>query len=455
MTPIVQRKGMNVSADRDDAASIDRLIRSAASYIAGGVVSLNRKVEPDITFVRAAGSKLTDIDGTEYIDYHAAFSPHLLGHNDPGVNAAVVEAIDRQESLMGTGTTPWEVTLARLLCESVPSLERVQITNTGSEATAHAIRLARAYTGRDDIILMLGGYNGWHNDVARTVMPTIEQIGPRVSPGEYPVLPFSAGIPQDALRHLHVVNFNDSDSVEYVMGERPIACVLVEPVLQNIGVVLPRPSYLARLRELCDRHGALLVFDEVKTGFRTCLGGYQQVCNVTPDLSLFGKAVANGYPMGVIGGRERIMRLFHDPDPARKTLIAGTYNAHPFTSAAAIATIERLRDHGDEIYARLDRLTARLVAGLTEIFSDRGIASTTPRNGSAYCTYFCDHAPVDWHDIAANHDFELDRRYRRALIERGIYQFPQPCKQGSVSAAHSDQDIDRTLEIAARVVGEL
>lgn len=444
-----------MTAKRDKAASVQELISSAESYIAGGVVSLNRKVEPHITFVRAAGSKLYDIDGVEYIDYHAAFAPHLLGHNDPEVNAAVIDAIGRQESLMGTGTTPWEVALAKLLCEAVPSLERVQITNTGSEATAHAIRLARAYTGRDDIILVLGGYNGWHNDVCRAVMPTLEQVGPRVSPGEYPVLPLSAGIPAGTLRHLHVVNFNDAESVGHVMCEHPVACVLTEPVLQNIGVVLPQQDYLARLRELCDQCGALLVFDEVKTGFRTCLGGYQQVCGVTPDLSVFGKAIANGYPMGVIGGSERVMRLFHDADPTRKTLIAGTYNAHPFTSAAAIATIERLRDRGEEIYGRLERLTTRLVAGLTDIFSERRIAVTTPCNGSAFCTYFCDHAPVDWHDILANHDFELDRTYRRALIERGVYHFPLPCKQGSVSAAHTDEDIDRTLEMTAEVVATL
>ena len=444
-----------MTAEHDDGASVRELVDSADDYIAGGVVSLNRKVEPLISFVRAAGSKLFDIDGGEYIDYHAAFAPHLLGHNDPGVNAAVIGAIARGESLMGTGSTPWEVALAKLLRESVESLERVQITNTGSEATAHAIRLARAYTGRDDIILMLGGYNGWHNDVARTVMPTIEQIGPRVSPGEYAVLPFSAGIPADVLQHLHVVNFNDADSVEFVMRAHPIACVLVEPVLQNVGAVLPRPGYLARLRELCDEHGSLLVFDEVKTGFRTCLGGYQSVCGVRPDLSLFGKAVANGYPMGVIGGSERVMGLFCDPDPTRKVLIAGTYNAHPFSTAAAIATIMRLRDEGEAIYGRLERLTDRLTAGVTDIFAERGIAAVTVRNGSAYCTYFCDHAPADWHDIAVNHDSELDRRYRRALIERGIYQFPMPCKQGSVSAAHTDEDIDRTLAVTAEVAREL
>jgi glutamate-1-semialdehyde 2,1-aminomutase len=429
--------------------------KKAERFIAGGVVSLNRKVEPQITFVRALGSKLYDIDGREYIDYHAAFAPHLLGHNHPAVNAAVIDAMGRGESLMGTGTTPWEVRLAELLCESVPSLEQVQLTNTGSEATAHAIRLSRAYTGRDDVILMLGGYNGWHNDVSRTVMPSLDNIGPRVRPGEYPCLPLSAGIPADTIRHLHIVNFNDADSVEYVLERFPVACVMTEPVLHNIGVVLPAPGYLERLRELCVAHGALLVFDEVKTGFRTSLGGYQEICGVLPDLSVFGKAVANGYPMGVIGGRKEVMRLFHEEDTAHRVLIAGTYNAHPFTTAAAIATIELLRKDGREIYERLDSLTARLVEGMAGIFRDRGVPGMTGRNASAFCTYFCDRPPSDWHDILENHDFDLDLRFRQKLIENGIYQFPRPCKQGSVSAAHTEADIDRTLEIMEPVVSEL
>ena len=275
-------------------AQSDLIARRSAESIAGGVVSINRKVEPAIVFVRAQGSRLWDADGNEYIDYHAAFAPHILGHNDPEVNAAVREAMDRGWSLMGSGPTPWEMKLAELLRQSVPALESVQLSNTGSEATAHAIRLSRAWTGRDDIIVILGGYNGWHNDVARTVMPPLADIGARVSPGEYKFIPLSAGIPGDVARRVHVVNFNDAESVDYVMRRHPIACVLTEPVLQNIGIVPPRPGYLRSLRDLCDRHGSLLVFDEVKTGFRSGLGGYQAIAGVTPDLSVFGKAVANG-----------------------------------------------------------------------------------------------------------------------------------------------------------------
>lgn len=433
----------------------ETLARRAAEVIAGGVVSLNRKAEPTIVFVRAEGCRLTDADGNEYIDYHAAFAPFILGHNHPEVNAAVCEAMERGFSLMGSGTTTWEIRLAESLRAAVPSLERVQITNTGSEATAHAIRLSRAWTKREDIILTLGGYNGWHNDVARSVMPTLDELGPRVSPGEYSFLPSSAGIPEGAFRRIHIVNFNDAGSVEYVMRRYPVACVLTEPVLQNIGVVPPLPGYLRTLRELCDRHGALLVFDEVKTGFRAALGGYQSLIRVTPDLSVFGKAVANGYPLGAIGGRADVMGLFDAKSPARRVLIAGTYNAHPFTSAAAIATLEILGRDDGEIYRRLDRMGAKLEEGLEGIFTEKGLTATVSRLGSAFCVYFGDHVPVDWHDLLASHDFAVDRRYRRALIDRGVYHFPLPCKQGSISAAHTEADISRTLEITREAVKSL
>jgi glutamate-1-semialdehyde 2,1-aminomutase len=433
----------------------EAIARRSAESIAGGVVSLNRKVDPPIAFVRAQGSRMWDADGKEYIDYHAAFAPHILGHNDPEVNGAVRKAMDDGWSLMGSGPTPWEMKLAELLRESVPTLESVQLANTGSEATAHAIRLARAWTGREDVILTLGGYNGWHNDVARTVMPPVAEIGPRVSPGEYAFLPLSAGIPKDVTRRLHVVNFNDAESVQYVMKRHPVACVLTEPVLQNIGVIPPDPGYLGSLRDLCDRHRSLLVFDEVKTGFRSAIGGYQSIAGITPDLSVFGKAVANGFPLGVIGGKAEILRLFDSNDPLRRVLISGTYNGHPFNVAAAIATIERLRRNGGEVYRKLETLGARMQAGLENLFAANGVTATISRMGSAFCAYFCKGVPADWHDLAARHDFDFDRRYRRALIERGVYHFPLACKQGSISAAHTEADIDRTLELTRDALGRM
>jgi len=421
------------------------ILETSKRHIAGGVVSLNRKTEFPIVFVKAQGSRLRDADGKEYLDYHAAFAPHLLGHNHPEVNAAVTRAMSEGWSLVGSGTTPWEARLAELLCESVPNLDLVQILNTGSEATANAIRLARGYTGRDDVVLPLGGYNGCHDEVGRAVMPI--DIGPRVTSGEYPFTPISAGIPISTQQRIHVVNFNDLDSVEAMFKSHSVACLITEPILQNIGIVPPQPGYLEGLRALCDSYGVVLIFDEVKTGFRSALGGYQAIAGVKPDLSVFGKAVANGWPLAVLGGKRELMEYFDAADPKKRVLIAGTYNGHPASVAAATASVEILSRPG--FYEELETRSARLQAGLEEIFGARAVVA---RNGSAFCAYFMDHAPVDWHDIVAHHDFDYDKRYRRALIERGIYHFPLPCKQGSVSAAHTDADIDHTLSVTRDVM---
>jgi glutamate-1-semialdehyde 2,1-aminomutase len=422
----------------------------AARYIAGGVVSLNRKVNPALVFERAQGSKLYDAAGKEYIDYHAAFAPYLLGHNFEPVNEAVIEAIRAGRSLYGSGTNALEIALARELCALIPSVDLVQITNTGSEASAHAIRLSRAYTGREDILLTLGGYNGWHNEVSRAVMPSLAQVGPRVGPGEYPFVPLSAGIPEGTKRRVHVVNFNDLDSVEYVMKRYPIACVMTEPVLQNVGVVNPQPGYLQGLIDLCEAYGALCVFDEVKTGFRSALGGYQSVAGVKPHLSIFGKAIANGYPLGVIGGRRDILELFDSPDPAKRVLIAGTYNAHPVNAAAAIATLETLKNPA--VYQHLETVGPQLYAGLETLFKEKGLAVSISTNASAFCVYFSEKKPANLHDILENADFAIDTRYRKALIEKGVYHIPIACKQGSISYAHSAEDIDRTLEMTRAVL---
>lgn len=427
-----------------------QLRENAQRYIAGGVVSLNRKVTPDIIFTHGMGSKIYDTEGVEYIDYHAAFAPHFLGHNDPDVTAGVVTAIRENRTLTGSGTNELEVTLAELLCEMVSSLDSIQIANTGTEGTAHAIRLSRAFTGREDIIVTLGGYNGWHNEVSRAVSPTLERVGPRVSPGEYPFVPLSAGIPGSTKRLVHVVNFNDLDSIEYVMRRFPVACVLTEPVLQNVGVILPRPGYLQGIVDLCRKYGAVSIFDEVKTGFRSATGGYQSVAGVTPDLSVFGKAVANGYPMGVIGGKREIMNLFDSQDPEKRVLIAGTYNAHPVNVAAALATLHKLQD--GHVHRHVKEMCDLLYEGLQTIFAEKGMTISLASNASAFCLYFMDHLPVDLHDILLHHDSDLDLRFRRELIRNGIYHIPLPFKQGSVSFAHSREDISKTLDVTRRVL---
>lgn len=422
------------------------ILEKNRKYIPGGIASVNRAVEPELVFVRGRGAYLWDAEGNQYVDYHAAFAPHLLGHNHPAVNEAVVRSIQDEASLYGSGTTVLEGRLAELICTSVPFIDSVQLLNSGSEATYQAIRLARAVTGREHVIVMQGGYNGWHNDVSCNLMTPLDTLGPRVSPGEYPYHSISAGVPAGHQELIRAVNFNDPQSVEYVCERYPIAALITEPILQNIGIVHPRPGYLAELRKLADRYGFVLIFDEVKTGFRHAPGGYASIAGVQPDLVVYGKALANGYPMAALAGRSELMNYFVHPEPKRRVLLAGTYNAHPVPTAAAIATIEVLLADNCAVYSRLESLGARLEAGVRKMVSDLGMTATLARQGSAFCLYLMDHAPVDWHDIAEHHDFAADATMRRALIDSGIYFFPLAIKQGSISAAHTEADIDATIE---------
>lgn len=421
-------------------------------YIPGGLYSLNRHIEPVRVFTKAKGAYLWDVDGNRYTDYHAAFAPYFLGHGDDDVDGAVIDVIRSGASLFGAGTTPWEGELAELIVASVPTLEQVQVTNTGSEATAYAIRLARAHTGRDGVLLMQGGYNGWEDDVAFNLMdPASAQVARGDGRG-LELRPLSTGIPASVKANTYVVQFNDLEAVARVLARGEVAAVMLEPILQNVGIVKPQPGYLEGLRRLCDEHGVVLVFDEVKTGFRHALGGYQSLCGVTPDLSTFGKAIANGYPLGVVGGKREIMQHAADPDPKRRVLIAGTYNGHPVPVAAAIATLKKLRDREDEIYGHTDSLGQRMEDGLNRIFADAPFPTTVVRQRSAFAVYFMDHAPSDWLDVARNHDMDRDKAYRSQLIANGVFHFPTPTKQGSISFAHTEADIDATLATTEQVV---
>lgn len=431
------------------------VITKNEKWIPGGVVSLNRKSEPNICFSKGFGSRVWDIEGNEYIDYQAGFAAAFLGHNDPDVNAAVLASINDQSVLMGAGPTDLEGQFAELFCKSVPTAEKLQITTTGSEATYHAIRIARAVTGRDHVIIMQGGYNGWHNDVAGNVISNLQDIGERVSPGEYPFDSLSAGIPEQHKALIHVVNYNDLESVEYITKRYPVACIILEPILQNVGIVKPEQGYLEGLRKLADDNGFLLIFDEVKTGFRHALGGFQSICGITPDLSTFGKAIANGYPMGVIAGKAKYMDYFVHPDKEKRVLIAGTFNAHPLTTIAAIATLQKLSSATASVYQHVEQLGAVLESGLNDILSGYDKPFYVARQGSAFCVYFMDHAPKDFHDIALHNDATFDKAYRHKLIEEGIFNFPLPSKQGSISFAHSMTDIEETLEKNKKVLSAL
>jgi glutamate-1-semialdehyde 2,1-aminomutase len=452
------RANAMTAVDREavDFARSRQLLTRNEQVIPGGLASINRRAEPCIAFARAAGSRLWDVDGYEYIDYHAAFSAYILGHGDEDVHAAVMASLSSGRSNFGSGPTEDEGELARLFLRCVPGTDKVQFFNTGSEATAQAIRVARASTGRDHVILIQGGYNGNQNCVAANLMNTVEQLGGKQVVGdEYPLVPMTAGIPAAERQLMHAIDFNDLEAVRALTSRYDVAALITEPVLQNIGVVKPRPGYLEGLRELADERGFILIFDEVKTGFRAGIGGYQGLSGVTPDLSTFGKALANGFPIAALAGKRAYMDLAVSPDPAKRVLVAGTYNCHPVPVAAAIATLKKLSDPNAQVYSRLERAAQRLEEGQRRLLRDHRVTATISRVGSAHCVYFMDRAPTNWWELVTGHDAAFDMGYRRALIERGIYHFPVASKQGSISFAHTDDDIDATLEATQDVLKAL
>jgi len=432
------------------------LLRRNEQWIPGGLSSLNRRADPCLSFAEGRGGRVRDFDGNEYIDYHLGFAPFILGHNDPEQIRSVQAAFASGLSNFGSGTTSEEGELARLLLECLPHADRVQLLNTGSEATLQALRVARAWTGRSHVVKIQGGYNGHHNMVAANLMSTRAALGDKPRPGgEYPLDPITAGIPPEEAALIHPVEFNDIEAAAGVCRRHPVAALILEPALQNIGVVPPDPGYLEGLRRLADREGFLLIFDEVKTGFRAGLGGMQTAAGVAPDLSTFGKAMANGFPIAALAGKRSYMDLTLSSDPAKKVLLAGTYNAHPAPVAAAIACLKRLMDPAVDAYNRFETLGSRLQAGQERLFRERGIPATVSRIGSASSVYFMDKPPRSWWDILTGHDFELDLKYRRGLIERGVYHFPVPTKQGSLCLAHAEADIDETLERTEEVLRAL
>ena len=428
------------------------LLARNSAYIPGGVSSTNRIIDPPISFSRGQGAYLWDIDGKRYVDYHAAFAPHFLGHNFAPINEAVVDSLRSGASLFGAGPSQLEGRLAELLCKNVAAVDKVCLQNTGSEATSLAIRLSRAITGRQHFVVVQGGYNGNHDELACNVFNTIAEIGPRVSPGEYPLRPLGAGTTIEATHFVHPVNFNDPESVRYVCRRYPIAAMITEPILQNIGVVRPQEGYLAALRALADEFGFLLIFDEVKTGFRHALGGYSEISGVRPDLVTYGKAVANGFPLALLGGKREHMDYIVHPNAGRRPLVSGTYNGHPVAVAAAIRTIEYLLADGPKVYEHVEALGRQMEEGLKAIFTAHRVTASIARQGSAFSYYLMPRVPVDFHDIIEHHDFERDVALRRALIDLGVFLVPIATKQCSISAAHTAEDIRFTLEQFDRAV---
>jgi glutamate-1-semialdehyde 2,1-aminomutase len=417
------------------------LAARAARVIPGGVNSGQRRVPglEELVIAATSGSTFTDGDGNTYTDYHAAFGPPLLGHNDPDVDAAVA-ATARTTGLMGVGVSQVEVELAERLVELVPSVEQVLLTETGSEATFHAIRVARAATGRRHIVKFQGCYHGWHDSVAMNVISLPERMGARD--------PLSQGGIPEVTEATIVCRFNDADEVERALREHDVAAVILEPIPHNIGTVLPQPGFLERLRRLCDAHGAVLIFDEVITGFRHALGGFQSIAGVTPDLTTLGKAMGNGWPISALGGRSELMELF-STTPGRPAFFAGTFNGHPPTAAAALATIEKLER--EPVHEHVFALGERTRAGLSELYARLGVPAFVSGYGSVFVSYFLEGEPTSYDDLLAN-DVELFTGYRRELMRHGIFELPLNLKRSHFSYAHSDDDVDRLLEATETAV---
>ena len=419
---------MAVTGDTDLAAR-------AAAVIPGGVNSGQRRVPglEDLVVTATSGATFTDAEGRTYTDYHAAFGPPLLGHNDPDVDAAVA-ATARSVGLMGVGVTPVEIELAERLCELVPSVERVLLTETGSEATFHAIRVARAATGRRHVIKFQGCYHGWHDAVAMNVISLPENVGRRD--------PLSKGVLPEVTEATIVCRFNDAEDVERALTEHDVAAIILEPIPHNIGAVLPEDGFLERLRELATKHGTVLIFDEVITGFRHGLGGFQSIAGVTPDLTTLGKAMGNGWPISALGGSAELMDMF-STTPGRPAFFAGTFNGHPPTAAAALATIEKLQR--EPVHEHVFALGERTRRGLEELYGRLGIPAVVSGFGSVFLTYFLEGPVRSYDDLLAN-DVDLFVGYRRELMKEGIFELPLNLKRSHFSYAHTDADVDRLLE---------
>ena len=411
----------------------------ARSLIPGGVNSPARAFggvggEP-IFFERADGQWLTDIDGHRYLDYIGSWGPMILGHRHPRVVAAIERALSRGTSY--GAPTEGESHLAELIIAAVPSVEKVRMVSSGTEATMSAVRLARGYTGRSGIVKFAGNYHGHVDALLVAAGSSAATLGVPDSPG------VTAGATQDTI----LLDYNATEALEALFAARgdEIAAVLLKPVVGNMGLVVPSRDFLAAARRLTEKHGALLVFDEVMTGFRLAYGGAQEILGVTPDLTTLGKIVGGGLPLGAYGGRRDIM---DNVLPAGKVFQAGTLAGNPLAVAAGTATLEELRDHSP--YPLLERHGARLEAGFRAAAAAAGVPVWIARRGSMMTMFFQQNAGwpvVDW-PTASKSDTRAYGRFFWGMINLGVYL---PCSQYEalfISAAHTDADIDATVAAA-------
>ncbi len=422
------------------------LLSRAKQSLAGGVSSPFRAKAPvPLYFEDGCGPRLVDVDGNEYIDYQLAWGPMILGYKHP----KLVEAMQRQAELPFSygAQHELEISVAEKIQGLVPCAERVAFTSSGSEAVQLAMRLARAFTGRNLILKFEGHYHGWMDSALLSYHPGAVDLGPIEAPH---VVPGSVGQVPNAILNAAVAPWNRLDLLEQILkskGDR-IAAVFMEPVLCNSGCLLPSSGYLEGVRDLCRAHGTLLVFDEVITGFRIGLGGAQTHYGVTPDLATFGKAVAGGAPLSVVGGRREIMEQMYTSG----VVFGGTFNGNPVSLAAAEATLDELSRNDGEALAAANRLGYRLMDGIAEIARRYGAAVVMTGFGTAFAIHFTSRMTLtDYRDTLADDASQLRRFLFRALRE-GLYIVPDG--RFYTSAVHTEQELNQTLEAMERIFAD-
>ena len=419
------------------------LFAQAQKYIPGGVnspVRSFRSVDGVPPFIaRGEGSHLWDVDGNEYVDYLCSWGPLVLGHAHPEVVKAVKSAAEAGTSF--GAPIPQEVELAQLICAALPSVESVRLVNSGTEACMSALRLARAYTGRDKIVKFSGCYHG-HSD------------GLLVKAGSGALaqgVPTSAGVPKAYAGETLVAEYNNIGSAERLFDSYPgdIAGLIVEPIAGNMGVVLPSPGFLEALRRLTQDNGALLIFDEVITGFRVAFGGAQSLYDVRADVTCLGKIIGGGLPVGAYGGQREIMELVAPLGPMYQ---AGTLSGNPIAVSAGVAALELLKHPG--VYDRLDSMTSRLAEGLAEAAQEAEKPVSVNRVGSMFTLFFTP-GPVQSLAQVEESDTGRFKRFFHGMLERGIYLAPSQYEAGFVSLSHTEEDIQRTVVAARDVLRQL
>ena len=415
-----------------------RLQKRAEQVIPGGVnspVRAFKSVGGDAPFiVRGQGSHIFDADNNDYIDYIGSWGPLILGHAAPDVIDAIIAAA-RNGTSFGA-STPTEADLAEVVLSAFPHMQKVRFVSSGTEATMSAIRLARAYTKRKYIIKFEGCYHGHADPLLVKAGSGIATLG----------IPGSAGVPEEFTQFTLALPFNDTEALEeaFKKFKRQIACVIVEPVVGNMGCVPPVRGYLEALRAITQADKTLLIFDEVMTGFRLAFGGAQEIYAVTPDLTTMGKIIGGGLPVGAYGGPSEIMDMVAPVGPMYQ---AGTLSGNPLAMAAGLATLRQLRDEKDEIYPRLDKLAAELTAGVANAAKDAGLAICYNRVGSMFTWFFTEGPVTNW-DSAAKSDTEAFGRFFRSMLDSGIYLPPSQFEAAFLGATHTAEDIQQTIAAA-------